>query len=68
MMKQQIEKYEITHPTVTGHMLYTSTDQFTTVTETDFIPHHRAFTKTFYTMCPFYVVMCLRFTETAVYK
>lgn len=65
-MEQQVEKCEIICLTVIGHMLYTSTDQFMTVTETGFIPHHRVFIVTFYTSCPLYVVICSRFTEAAV--
>lgn len=65
-MMEQVEKYEITCPTVIGHMLYTSTDKFMTVMETDFIPHHHVFTMTFYTACPVYAVICLKFTEAAV--
>lgn len=54
VMEQQAEKYETTCPFVIGQTLYTSTDQFMTITETtsNFLSHHHVFTTTFYTMCP----------------
>jgi hypothetical protein len=65
-MEQQVEIYTNTCPTVIGQMLYTSTDWFMAVMETDFIPHHRVFSMTFYNTNPVYAVICLRFTEASV--